>query len=52
MPIVTQAPGGKKWLQRFERLMVAMEITSEKRKRALLLHYAGTEEVDEISNGG
>lgn len=29
--------------------MIAMDITSERRKRALLLHYAGTE-VDEIFN--
>lgn len=37
----------KKCLNRLERLLVALNITDEKRKRALLLHYAGTE-VDEI----
>ncbi len=36
-----------KWLKRFENLMVAMDITQDKRKRALLLHYAGSE-VDDI----
>ena len=35
-------PRWKKWLPRFERLMVAMDISNEARKRALLLHYAGT----------
>ena len=40
-------PRWKKWLPRFERLMVAMDISNEARKRALLLHYAGTD-VDEI----
>ena len=36
-----------KWINRFENLIVALDITDTKRKRALLLHYAG-EEVDEI----
>ena len=40
-------PHWKKWLSRFERLMVALDINSAKRKRALLLHYAGPK-VDEI----
>ena len=40
-------PRWKKWLIRFERLMVGLGISNTTRKRALLLHYAGTE-VDEI----
>ncbi|XP_071503133.1 uncharacterized protein [Diadema antillarum] len=40
-------PQWTKWLSRFERLMVALDISSAKRKRALLLHYAGPK-VDEI----
>ena len=40
-------PQWKKWLIRFERVMVALDINSTKRKRALLLHYAGPK-VDEI----
>ena len=31
----------KKWKDRFENLMVAMNITNKKRQKALLLHYAG-----------
>ena len=37
----------KKWLGRFERLTIRMGISDDKQKRALLLHYGGTE-VDEI----
>ena len=39
-------PRWKKWLARFERLTIAMGITEDKQKRALLLHYGGPE-VDE-----
>ena len=37
----------KKWLSRLENLFVAMNIQDDKRKRALLLHYAG-EQVHDI----
>ena len=37
----TQAARWKKWLSRFCNLLVAMNVTDKKRKRALLLHYAG-----------
>ena len=37
----------KKWCARLENLLVGLDITDKKRKRALLLHYAG-EEVNEI----
>ena len=37
----------KKWLGRFERLLVAMNITDKKQQRAMLLHFAGPA-VDEI----
>ncbi|CAB4023306.1 Hypothetical predicted protein [Paramuricea clavata] len=40
-------PRWKKWLTRFERLLIATNITEAKQKRALLLHYAGPA-VDEI----
>ena len=40
-------PRWKKWLARLERLFIGMNITVPKRKRALLLHYAGPD-VDEI----
>ena len=40
-------PRWKKWLARFENLIVGMGIGDAKRKRALLLHYSGPE-VDEI----
>ena len=40
-------PRWKKWLGRLERMLIGMNITVAKRKRALLLHYAGPE-VDEI----
>lgn len=40
-------PRWRKWLGRFERLLVGLGITDPTRKRALLLHYAGFE-VDEI----
>lgn len=40
-------PRWKKWLARFENLIVGMGITDAKQKRALLLHYSGPE-VDEI----
>ena len=37
----TQAARWKKWQSRFRNLLVAMNVTDKKRKRALLLHYAG-----------
>lgn len=37
----------KKWLSRFTNMMVAMDVSSRARQRALLLHYAG-EQVYEI----
>ena len=40
-------PRWKKWLARFENLIVGMGIEEAKQKRALLLHYSGPE-VDEI----
>ena len=40
-------PRWKKWLARLERMLIGINITVPKRKRALLLHYAGPE-VDEI----
>lgn len=40
-------PRWMKWLSRFERLLIALDIDNPLRKRALLLHYAGTD-VDEI----
>ncbi|CAB4036769.1 Hypothetical predicted protein [Paramuricea clavata] len=36
----------KKWLQRFNNLMVAMDISAKKRKRALLIHLAGSQVYD------
>ena len=43
----TQAARWKKWLSRFQNLLVTMNVTAKKRQRALLLHYAG-EAVNEI----
>ena len=37
----------KKWSARLENLLVGMDVKDDKRKRALLLHYAG-EEVNDI----
>ena len=31
----------KKWVERFENLLVVIDIAEAKRKKALLLHYAG-----------
>ena len=39
--------GWRKYVSRFENLMLAMNITNATRKKAMLLHYAG-EEVNEI----
>ena len=36
----------KKWLDKFENLICALDITSDKRKKALLLHYIGEETYD------
>ena len=47
MPTAMRVPDGKKWLARLERLFTGMNIAIPKRKRALLLHYAGPD-VDEI----
>ena len=40
-------PRWKKWLARLERLLVGMNITDNKRRKSLMLHYAGPT-VDEI----
>jgi hypothetical protein len=40
-------PRWTKWLTRFERLIVGMNITDATQKRALLLHYTGPD-VDDI----
>ena len=37
----TKAERWKKWLSRFRNLLVAMNVSSKARQRALLLHYAG-----------
>ena len=37
----TQAARWKEWLSRFRNLLVPMNITDKKVRRALLLHYAG-----------
>lgn len=37
----TQAARWKEWLWRLRNLLVAMNVTDKKRKRALLLRYAG-----------
>ena len=44
---VNPGPQWTKWLSRFERLMIALDIRNPKRKRAMLLHYAGPK-VDDI----
>lgn len=31
----------KKWVSKFENLLCALDITSDARKKALLLHYGG-----------
>ncbi|GFN83105.1 RNA-directed DNA polymerase-like protein [Plakobranchus ocellatus] len=36
----------KKWFQKFENLITALDITDEKRKKALLVHYGGDEILD------
>ena len=33
----------RKWLAKFENLVCALDITSDARKKALLLHYGGEE---------
>ena len=35
-----------KWLKRFDNLLIALDITDEKRQQALLFHYAGSEVSD------
>ena len=40
-------PRWKKWLARFENLIIGMGVEDAKQKHALLLHYSGPE-VDEI----
>ena len=37
----------KKWISKFENLLVAMDIKDDTRKRAMMLHYAG-DEVNDI----
>ena len=34
----------EKWISRLENMLVGMDVKDDKRKRALLLHYAGEEE--------
>eukprot|EP00112_Aurelia_sp_Birch-Aquarium-sp1_P023569 Seg707.7 transcript_id=Seg707.7/GoldUCD/mRNA.D3Y31 product="putative protein K02A2.6" protein_id=Seg707.7/GoldUCD/D3Y31 len=36
----------QRWFVRFENLMVALDVTDDKRKRALLLHYMGESTLD------
>lgn len=36
----------KRWLAKLNNLLLAMDVTDDKRKKALLLHYAGDECVD------
>ena len=36
----------KKWLEKFDNMLCAMDITSDSRKKALLLHYVGEETFD------
>ena len=36
----------KKWLERFENLLVALDISDDKKKKAMLLHYVGEETYD------
>ena len=31
----------KKWIQRFENFIIALDVKDDTRKRAMLLHYAG-----------
>jgi len=38
-----EGPRWQKWFARVERMLIGMNITVPKRKRALLLHYAGPE---------
>ena len=33
----------KKWIQRFDNLLVALDVSDEHRKKALLLYYGGKE---------
>ena len=40
-------PSWKKWLARFERLLIAMDVKDDTRKRARVLQYAGLD-VEEI----
>ena len=40
-------PRWKKWITRLERLLTAMNITDKQQKKALMLHFAGSE-VDKI----
>ena len=35
-----------KWLKRFDNLLIALDITDEKRQRALLFHNGGSEVAD------
>ena len=39
-------PRWKKWIAKLDNLLLAMAITDDKRKKALLLHYAGDECLD------
>ena len=36
----------KKWITKYENLVIAMDITTDQRKKALLIHYDGDEVYD------
>ena len=36
-------PRWKKWVAKLDNLLLAMDVKDDKRKKALLLHYAGDE---------
>lgn len=40
----------KKWLEKFENMIAALDVTDDKRKRALLLHYIGDETYNIFDN--
>ena len=42
-------PRWRKWIDRFENLLCALDINDDRKKRAMLLHYVG-EEVYDIFN--
>jgi hypothetical protein len=45
----------KDWLEGFEAMITAMQITDEEHKRAMLLHYGGTDIrklIEKLDNAG